>query len=307
MTRVIAEYGTAFMHTQVTELGGGAFAWSRTPGPANPAGGTPLSPAAREAAHDTDDAGVSLVLPERRNGSLRYILPAPFSSARHLHSTDERALSAVVEGLRATGITLRRLHRRAPPPRAATVPPGLRRLAAWLDGAERPTAAIRLRSRARRRLGSARLERVRQWCECVGTPDSVLSFLHGEPSLGRLVLAETPASGGMLVENEFTRGPAAFDLGWLIGELVELDLAAAQGLGTARRLDYGKAARAFTNGYGELPEPLVLDRSAALRVLTHVHDYAAYVGWHEDLEGYVEILAELIDGDGGRTRDAFGL
>ncbi len=44
-----------------------------------------------------------------------------------------------------------------------------------------------------------------------------------------------------------------------------------------------------------------MGRVAALRFLTHTHDFAAYMGWHESLAETLTVLAEVIDASRRRT------
>lgn len=131
------------------------------------------------------------------------------------------------------------------------------------------------------------------------------TLLHGAPSLGWLV--PTPWCGGavLLTGEEVTVGEPAGDLGWLLGELAELRGAAARGLGGAARHrpgDFTEPARALLEGYlGPGPHPALPEgtaRHATLRLATHMHDYAAYVGWHDDLTAYADLLAEFLDAHG---------
>jgi phosphopantothenoylcysteine decarboxylase/phosphopantothenate--cysteine ligase len=80
------------------------------------------------------------------------------------------------------------------------------------------------------------------------------------------------------------------DLGWVVGELVELKWQVGGDPGQWQRL-----TDALCDGYGRELGP-DWHRMAALRVLLHVHDFAGYAGGTGDwLESYVGFLRFLID------------
>ncbi|WP_328872388.1 hypothetical protein OHT76_21020 [Streptomyces sp. NBC_00287] len=168
-----------------------------------------------------------------------------------------------------------------------------------------PRAAAALHSVALRLLGSARWDRVLGWCEelAVGRPGDV--FLHGAPSLGSIVVGPEPPHGWLMIGEELARGPADHDLGWLLGEFVEWRMTLDRPvLAPAAPLDpevYETTRAALLRGYGPPADPVAAGRSAVLRVFTHAHDFAAYMGWHPELLEYLAAIAELIDDEGARA------
>jgi hypothetical protein len=61
---------------------------------------------------------------------------------------------------------------------------------------------------------------------------------------------------------------------------------------------YEAARTALSEGYGPPDDPVAVGRSAVLRVFTHAHDFAAYMGWHPELLEYLARIAEMVDDDG---------
>lgn len=286
----VDEFGTRFVQTRVGDLGEGRFVWERRAGESR---GHPLSgpsDAARAAVAAADAPGVRLVLPMAAGDMLRYALPGAFSAARLLRSADPAVADLVRAALAGTGAALRRLHAAAVPADVPRGPPAISRLSGWLAAPDGDLAPP-----ARRRLGRGRWARAQDWCDGQPGPGGDV-LLHGAPSLGLLVPSPQRAVAGLITGEDLARGRAELDLGWLLGELVELEHAARRGLGSAVPGDYAGFTAALLNGYGAEPAGAATRRVAALRVLTHAHDYAAYVGWHDDLLAYLDIVAELLDG-----------
>lgn len=294
---VIAEYGTDYVRTRVVELGNGGFAWLRSPGAARSAPPPPPTRPVAEAVRSANTRGAAFALPYREDNALCYEVPGPVSAARLVTSTDSAARELLQAGMRQLGRSLARVHSVPLPEGVTAHPPGLQNLARWLDTGTGPRHASSLHALLRSRLGDQRLFRLRQWCFPSGEP----VLLHGGPGLGRYVVAADPADGRLLVEEAMVRGPAICDLGWVLGELTELRLAAERGLGSARQVDYVGPARELLVGYGGLVDPEMTGRIAVARICAHTHDFAAYVGWHEDVRSYVDLVAELVDRGGAAT------
>ncbi|MFC8826207.1 hypothetical protein ACFT9I_12745 [Streptomyces sp. NPDC057137] len=275
-----------------------------------------------------DASGARLALGEwdavSEEGGVVYRVPGAVSVARLLPSGDETAYRLSVRALADVGRTLRQLHD-VPWEFGEPVPPhhGVGRLLDWISGAA-PDAApdgdgARLRALAHDRLGPRLWTRLTDWAvaaqEPPGRGGAVL--LHGAPSTGWLV--PSPAGDSVLLTGEeVTGGDPALDLGWILGELHELRSAARRGLGAAGQgpsVDYPAAARALLAGYlrtegspdDSNPAPAAAElppgtaRAATLRLAIHMRDFASFVGWHEDLRRYADLLAETLDADGAPT------
>ncbi|MEU3886166.1 hypothetical protein [Streptomyces sp. NPDC029041] len=328
----VREYGTRYLRITVRHHGDAEFSWLRAPGPAHtaPQRLPPAEAAAALRRVDTAVAaaaagargtagaarGVRLALGEPAAGSARggatlrsgvlYRVPGAFSVARLLPSGDDTAFRLSVDALAGLGRTLRRLHQE--PWDVPERPPhhGVRRLMAWLCGEEDAPGTARLRTSARTRLGPSLWARLTDWSRAADEPPaSGPVLLHGAPSTGWLVPSAAGGHTVLLTGEEVTGGDPALDLGWTLGELHELRAAAARGLGAAGkgpRVDYPAAAHALLRGYtggdGAAPVPPGTARAATLRLAVHMRDFASFVGWHEDLRHYCDLLAEALSEDG---------
>lgn len=168
---------------------------------------------------------------------------------------------------------------------------GPRRLLTWLSTAPRAgSGTARLTDAALRHLGSDRLLRLRRWCESVLEPEG--RPVHGGVSLGSALPTEGDVRIELLSGENLTLGPPELDLGWLLGELLELTLPEGE-------VEPGEAFPVLSNAlllaYERPLDPGLLHRAATLRVAVHAHDYAAYVGWHPRLEDHLALIAHRLD------------
>ncbi|MEU1291969.1 hypothetical protein ABZ439_05955 [Streptomyces sp. NPDC005840] len=318
--RVVRTLGTARVRTTVLTRSGGAegargeHLWVRRPGPAHE-GDLPRPDAATTAMlrASARTGPVRLALPDDRidghDGAdeVRYSVPGAFSAARLLHVPGEEAHASVREALRGVGVTLRRLHEVPAPPGPDTPPPGPARLLRWLRGGDGAGSAARLHRAAVTRLGARRLELLAAWAGSAATGPGPRVLLHGGPALGSLVLpwGGDPGPPALLTGEELAWGAADFDIAWLLAELTELALARDRGIGGVPAADIPALSGAVTDGYGGTPSQPLLRRVTALRVLTHAHDFASYVGWHEELTVYLDLVATATESaeDGDRDRE----
>lgn len=333
----VREYGTRYLRISVRYHGDARFSWLRVPGPAHDRPQASPSPAAGVALRRVDAAiadagsgagrGARLALGERaaasesgERGGVVYRVPGAVSVARLLPSGDDTAYRLSVRALADLGRTLRQLHD-VPWEFTEPVPPhhGVGRLLAWISGAapDGDGDGARLRALAHDRLGARLWTRLTDWTvaaqEPPGRGGAVL--LHGAPSTGWLVPSPAGDHSVLLTGEEVTGGAPALDLGWVLGELHELRSAAARGLGAAGHgppVDYPAAARALLAGYLHKEDaedaedaaealPAGTARAATLRLAIHMRDFASFVGWHEDLRRYADLLAETLDADGAPT------
>lgn len=268
-------------------------------------------------------------------GGVLYRVPAAVSVARLLPSGDETGHRLSVGALADVGRTLRRLHD-VPWEFGEPVPPhhGVRRLLTWLSGTAWAASESaprndpknapddsRLRALAHDRLGPRLWARLTDWAEAARQPPGRggAVLLHGAPSTGWLVPSPAGDHSVLLTGEEVTGGDPALDLGWVLGELHELRSAATRGLGAAGQaqpVDYPAAARALLAGYLRKEEgtgtglfteddtaalPPGTAQAATLRIAIHMRDFASFVGWHEDLRHYADLLAETLDAEGAPT------
>ncbi|GAA2016400.1 hypothetical protein JL107_09875 [Nakamurella flavida] len=290
------QFGTDLLRTRVSGDGTRGFEWVRRPGPAAPAGF--VDPAA-----STDPAVVELAgadLPD----CARPVLGVPLGDGRRYRVDGPVAVASVLlysgggaeltGSLQALGRTLRHLHALTPagPATALGPPRGLLRLTRWLDGFPAAGDADDGRTRLRARLGVRRWDDLRGWAAALLAGPTVLS--HGAPGLGSLVPGRAGAAPALLTGEDLAAASWEWDVGWVVGELVEL----CWQLGT----DTGLRALlgGLFEGYGR-DLGTHWHRAAALRIALHVHDFSAYTRGSADiLLGYGDFLAFLIDQDTDR-------
>lgn len=305
-------FGTALLRTEIDGNDDDGYRWTRRPGPAAP---QPFADPARS----TDPALLALTVPETR-GAVRLTLGVPDGAARW-YPTDAPTAAAslllytdrgheLAGDLHGLGRLLRRLHDSGPAPwdrpdpddPAPTadqrLPRGWRRLHRWLDGAAAVGDAAPARDRLGAVLGSHRWQLLRDWTAEVAV--SPAARCHGAPGLGSLVPAGRRGDPVLLTGEDLAVAPWTWDLGWVVGELVELSWQLGRSTGLPELL-----AALFT-GYGRDLGP-DWSRYAALRITLHVHDFSAYTHGSADiLRGYSDFLAFLIDQPAGVTGRAEG-
>jgi hypothetical protein len=298
----LVSFGTAFHGTRIHRRAA-AYEWVRHPGPLRLEPFTPVHPDLRTTLEALDTDGVRLGVGVADGPERRYRAGSPSTASNVLQpGPADEVWPALQPLLHATGRALLLLHTGVAAPADAPAPAGATRLASWLRTGHGPQHAPRLFALARQMLGAERWERASDWAaDATGARPGAV-FLHGGASLGALVLDATPdglltGTGTLLTGEDLARGPAAYDVGWLLGELAEFRLLpqGRQHPQTAHRLR--EAARHILRGYGPVC-PVAVGRVATLRILTHAHDFAAYVGWHDQLPEYVGLVADLLDSDG---------
>ncbi|MFF6998418.1 hypothetical protein ACFY93_26120 [Streptomyces sp. NPDC008313] len=297
------EYATGFLRTTVHPHGSG-YEWIRRPGDDRPVPLSAPDEPVRAALSALRPAGLRLALPKADGDALRYRVPGLVPVAKLCVGRDPRLPPGPVAGaLSATGAALHLLHTAVPASLAVSGPPGPARLASWMREGTGPRAAPAFHTLVRRQLGSARWDLVLEWCHSLATGLSGGVFLHGAPSLGSIVIGDAPADGCLMAGEDVARGPADFDLGWLLGEFVEWRMTLSRrtpGLDLDPH-DFHSALGALADGYGAPADPVSAGHGAVLRVFTHAHDFAAYMGWHPELLEYTVKIAELIDDEGAQA------
>ncbi|MFW5420916.1 class IV lanthionine synthetase subunit LxmK [Nocardiopsis sp. CNT-189] len=305
---IVAEYGTGLVRTRITREGEGCYLWSRTAGredgPSPSLAPEPLL--ARLPLHlPSSAAEIAVGLPA--DGGVRYRLRGHRTLAELLiGSGGANASPGACRALRSVGSTLRALHLAGLPEEggkgqgAHRRPPALGRLRSWLRPAlpQANAPGERLRAAAFQRLGTARWERMASWCTGMlglDGPGAEEVLLHGAPSMGTIVLH---GGGTQILSGEaLAAGAAEYDVGWILGEITEITgFPAALTGGPDREDSAGETlADALSDGYGAPLDGTLLARMAALRVALHMHDFATAVGWADQLEEYLDPLAELLD------------
>ncbi|MEU7799425.1 hypothetical protein AB0J14_31515 [Micromonospora arborensis] len=267
------DFGTDLLRTTVRPLPVGGYRWRRSVGTLAP---TPFVPA-------LDDVVVALPAP----GPVRWVAGVPDGDARTYHVRGDHAVAgrllrdgpdaALAPILHGLGRALRHLHDQPVPAGVGTHRPrGFTRLTTWLDGRSPQPRTAYAESLLLPRLGVDALRRIRAYTERIATAPAVLC--HGAPGLGSLVPAEAdPTEADALIGEDLCAAPWEYDLGWVLGELVEL-----QWYRGGDRPAWQRLITALLDGYGrDLGDRW--QEWVAFRVLLHIHDYTAYVGWESDV------------------------
>ncbi|MGW7822755.1 hypothetical protein ACWGLF_32645 [Streptomyces puniciscabiei] len=302
--RIVRQFETGYQRTLITVDADGNHTLRRYAGRDRVTPPRTPSPAISRALAGLSDGEVRTVLPGAESGdAVSYRVPGSVSAAgMALASPEGETVQHLSSVLAAVGRLLRRIQSAAPAAATTAVPAGPARALAWLRSGDGPRAAATLHGEMREVLGRRRWDSLMGWCEEFTRHSSGDSLLHGAAGMGHVVLAPQPPAAALLVGEDIARGPADFDAGWLLGELLELKfLADAQGV---ERDFLGPVRIAFLDGLGGLQDPAGAGRAAVLRVLVHAHDFAAYMGWHPELRVHIKALPDLIDSGGdGITTD----
>lgn len=294
MAELVAEQGTDLVRTRILAVDGDRFDWYRRPGPAAPRGHAALGGAVRDSIRSLPQGPVVAALPEPAGTGSCYSASGPLSAAALLLRGNPYAPMILEQVLGALGGFLYRLHGLPVPDEELPGASGPQRLGSWLQAGEGCGAAARLYDVCRRRWGQRRLRTLQEWLRAP-VPQGQERLLHGAVSLGTTVPPARDGRAVLLTGEDLCTGVPEQDLGWLLGELRELAMVSSRGMGGAAVLDYTPLESALLAGYGADPSPELLGRFVLLRVATHMHDYAAYVGWHDDLFGYADLFVELFD------------
>ncbi|MFC4565490.1 flavoprotein [Nocardiopsis mangrovi] len=265
----VEAFGTALRRTAIRRAPGDAFVWTHRPGPLLPAGFTPADPALADAVADAPGPvrfAFGGADPTRRD----YTVPGRDSVAGLLiENGPDTGLDGLLNGL---GAALRHLHDNAPVPRTGSAPPGLARLERWLAGRAAIPEAAAAERLLRGTMGEKAWAALRSWtAEELEAADPVR--VHGAPMLGTLVPDGDRASAALLTGADLGTAARAYDLGFVLGELIEMRWRHGGEAGAWQRL-----ADALEEGYGaELGA--AAHRAATLRIALHVHDYTASATW----------------------------
>ncbi|MFF7494951.1 hypothetical protein [Streptomyces rubiginosohelvolus] len=334
----VAEYGTGLQITRVhrapdAELGGtGDFLWWHGPGPLRVGS---LRVPARSAALVPDLGPVAtaalLATGTPHGDGLLHRAAGSASAAAWLRDPRPQAGRLVAHSLAAAARALRALHGVPLPPGPQPLPPpGVRRLREWAAGTgPLAPAAARLRRRAREVWGEGRTELLLGWADEAVRPSgsgAPVVPLHGWASTGSLVPPRSRGRVALLTGEDLGAGRRELDLGWMLGDLVELAWSSPlhRAAESAGLLSVTDLQRVFLGAYeadgsdthgsegggrergdhepsGPVYDPVAVGRCAVLRVVTHMRDFATYCEWSDELLDYLAFTAELIDEEGRRA------
>ncbi|WP_333736245.1 phosphotransferase [Streptomyces sp. IBSBF 2806] len=283
----VTTYGTGLLSTQIYPAVDSGYLWRRQPGPLAPDGFVlPSLDLADRATVSANDHRL-VTAPAEPDGARIYRVAGKDSLAAHLLRFGPGPEAA--HALHAVGALLARLHA---VPADATVPSGpprgWLRLRKWLAEEHGPTAAP-AGELLRSQLGEQRWRTLQTWCDEALSDRQHTVICHGAPSLGGVVFTLTGPIE-VLTGEDLCLAPWSTDLGWLIGELIELswtcggDPQAWQALLASLYSGYGKDLGQRWN------------RAAALRITLHLHDFSTYVAWRpNEVRRYAGFLRFLID------------
>ncbi|MGO4458039.1 hypothetical protein AB4039_12130 [Streptomyces sp. M-16] len=284
---LVDEYGTKHLRTRIFTTEDGLFLWHRT----HPAGTTATATGAVVSSRNTAPATID-------GNTATYTAPGAKSLARMVWPPAP-VIFPLAPAMSAVGHALSDINGHTGPLDTAGPPPALARLTRWLRAGGEEEGPARLHRLCTDRMGPTRLNTLAEWCRAAapGTTGDVL--LHGEPSLGLTVPAPDGRHAVLLTGETLSRGRPEHDAGWLLGELAEMaDVAARHLPGDSTAAPFTTMAAAFLTARGHTPDNTLLRRSATLRRMAHLLDFAGNVGWSEGVTAYADTLAALVDDDG---------
>ncbi|MGV9305581.1 hypothetical protein [Nonomuraea sp. NPDC003727] len=290
MSETVESFGSGFLRTTIVRNGEDGYVWTRRPGPDRRDAMRMPDPAVLAAVRGVPPGRVRLTLPVRGDGAgMAYRTDQATTLAGVFRKGHPDVARIAADTLAETGATLARLHATPLPPADLRPPEGPRRLLSWLRNGEGPRAAPKLRRHAAEILGPTRTATVAGWC----APERPRALLHGAPSLGVLLPLTPDHDGALLTGENLSAGAPESDVGWLVGELVEFrELTDRFGNGA---LDHDALIRRVLDGYAAPLDLAAVGRSATVRFLSHAHDFAAYLQWHDILVDYLRMVADVID------------
>ncbi|GAA5068889.1 phosphopantothenoylcysteine decarboxylase/phosphopantothenate--cysteine ligase [Thermocatellispora tengchongensis] len=282
-------YGTGLLHTSIHSMATGGYRWRRAPGPFAPAPFSPLTGETRDALAAIGEVGTCRLAIGTAAGDARiYDVRGGESAARRLMRPGDH--DRLEKPLHDLGRLLRAVHDQEPPADLVGRPArGLVRLGDWLAGRATSPRAAYAQGQFRQRLGEERWQRVRSWYDAVRT-DTGVTLAHGAAGFGALAIDGESGAGDLLIGEDVCAAPWYLDVGWLIGELAELQWQVG-----GDQHGWQALINALFEGYDRDLGP-EWNRYAALRILLHVHDIAAYfAGYQYDFDHYRKFLQYLID------------
>jgi hypothetical protein len=304
--QLLSDFRTGFLTTRISQTSTGSFLWQHTPGPN------------RDQPFPTMPQAFINVLSRATNPALAWLAPLSATPSELLWETDgQYSLAAALEADTHTdqqietigaqlGTQLRQFHDltrgQSPEEHQNTYPhrhPGLTRLHTWLATGRGPRAASAFHYRLRSQLGSRRWDHLNQLTHHMLNPGSndPTRALHGWFSLGSIVVSEEPGTTAcsILSGPDTCWGRPEIDIACFVGELIEYRLATQRKGITWPILDRLQHAFLTHYGTGADADTQTIAAGSLLRVATHAHDYASYVGWSDQLHSYVPMLTELLD------------
>ncbi|MFD9725787.1 hypothetical protein [Streptomyces sp. NPDC059072] len=297
----ISTYGTGLQTTRITRRPDGTIRWHHSRGHNHTVPYPPVPDDFVARARDASDERLRFATPTEADASRSTWDTAGRRSAARFLLTDDDPDHHLHGILGHLGARLAVLHAARPAPPRAAYPPaaGPARLRTWLDQGRGTRAGPGFHYQLRSRIGPARFAKLRAYTEALLEPTEHDTVLHGWLTLGSIVPPDQPGSDRPTVvlsgvEAAFGRPEA--DLSSIVGEIEEFRRTAELS-GTARPF-LRRLTTTFLDRYGPGYDRSLVAAGAVVRVATHAHDFANYVGWHASLHTYVPMLADLLDRDG---------
>lgn len=216
------------------------------------------------------DPAVRLVAPTYTGDEAEYPLLACEVLASQLWPELRQVGRSLEHAMTSLGAALGRLHTSAGPTEGLerVVSPHLLRLRAHLDAAPGTWAGQVVAQLAPSVVGS-----LRRWLDDLDRGDTLC---HGGFSLGSVFVDQDVTRIEILAGDELMRSTPELDLGWMLGELTEIEFQA--GLRGGNGLAYAGAAEWFLEGWtsvtGVAPDRHQVDRVIALRNFLQACDVA---------------------------------
>ncbi|WP_372408751.1 hypothetical protein [Streptomyces luteireticuli] len=291
----VDEYGTGQLHTEIFATEDNCFLWRRR----HLVGGTATAVAVGIRDAEFLDSSPHLAVGRPDGDTVVYTAPGSRSLARIIWPPAPAQLPPTA-AMTTVGRALRDLNTCTTPLTAPGPPPALGRLSRWLRTGDGKDGAARLHQLCTDRMGPTQLRTLDDWCHAASAGTTGHVLLHGEPSLGLVVPGPDGHDTVLLTGESLCHGRPEHDMGWLLGELAEMADVAARHLPDGTTTPFAAMAEALSAGRDWTPDPVLLGRTATLRRMAHLVDFAGHVGWSDGITGYVDTLAALV-GDDGRT------
>ncbi|MFG2986776.1 hypothetical protein ACGFYQ_36960 [Streptomyces sp. NPDC048258] len=297
----IATYGTGLQTTRITRRSDGTIRWQHSRGHNHTTPYPPVPDDFTARARDASDDRLHFATPTEADATRSTWNTAGRRSAARFLLIEDDPGHHLYDLLGRLGARLEVLHtpRPAPPRDVYPPPPGPARLRTWLEHGRGTRAGAGFHYRLRSQLGPGRFAKLRAYTDTVLQPTDHDTVLHGWLTLGSIVPPDEPGSGlptAVLSGIEAAYGRPEADLSSIVGEIEEFRRTAELS-GTPRPF-LRRLTATFLDHYGLGYDRSVVAAGAVVRIATHAHDFANYVGWHASLHTYVPMLADLLDCDG---------
>lgn len=264
------------------------FLWCRRPGPDGPDRLAVLHAA------DTHDpvTGVALVAPSVDGDTLVYRVGGPSSAAAWLARPEPGFLDTALDAVHRAAGAVRAVTHSTEQGAPAVPPAPLQRLRAHLEGRPCTAEVHRWRTTLDAALGTDGAGAI---TEMLGAHlGGETAPAHGGLSIGGIIPSTTALPDCVLSGEDWGHAAPGHDVGWLIGELLELADSAAHRDDTALAGTLTSTIQTLAVGH---EDPTGLVRGATLRVALHAEDYCHFVGWDDTLLRRASLMQALSNDD----------